>query len=172
MIIFRSAVHLMLGVAISGTIALADDAPPMRVTHVLGLEGAANNAVGNLSIQEGSLQFRKSEGPAAQISIASIIDVSLGEQDKQVGGVPMTLGKAATPFGGGRVISLFSHKKYDTLTIEYLDANGGLHGAIFQLNTGQGEVIKSELVAGGAHVAQLEGQAGKSGALEIKNENQ
>jgi hypothetical protein len=29
----------------------------------------------------------------------------------------MMLGKAAVPYGGGRVVSLFSHKKYDSLTI-------------------------------------------------------
>ena len=61
----------------------------------------------------------------------------------------MTLGKAATPFGGGRVVSLFAHKKYDTLTLVYADANGGIHGAIFQLNKGQGEVLRNELVAKG-----------------------
>ena len=171
MIVFRGAVHLVLSVAIFGTIAFADDGPPMKVTHVLGLEGVANNAGGNLSVQDKVLQFQKSNGPAAQISIPSIINVSLGEQEKQTGGTPMTVGKIAAPFGGGRVVSLFSHKKYDTLTIEYLDANGGLHGAIFQLNTGQGEVIKSELVAGGAHLAQLQGQAAKPDSLEIKNEN-
>ena len=33
----------------------------------------------------------------------------------------MKLGKAAAPFGGGRVVSLFAHKKYDTLTLEYVD---------------------------------------------------
>jgi hypothetical protein len=171
MIIFRGAAHLILSLTISGAFALANDGPPAKVTHVLGLEGVANNAGGNLSVQEGSLQFRKSDGPAAQISIPSIINVSLGQQDKQVGGVPMTVGKVAAPFGGGRVISLFSHKKYDTLTVEYLDTNGGLHGAIFQLNTGQGQVIKNGLVAGGAHLAQLEGQATKPDSLEIKNES-
>jgi hypothetical protein len=171
MIIFRGAVALILSVAISSSFALANDEPPMKVTHILGLDGVSNNAGGNLSIQEGSLQFRKSDGPAAQISIPSITNVSLGQQDKQTGGVPMTVGKVAAPFGGGRVISLFSHKKYDTLTIEYLDANGGLHGAIFQLNAGQGQVVKNELVAGGAHETQLEGQSGKPGPVEIKNEN-
>ena len=114
MIVFRGAVHLILSVAISATFALASDGPPMKVTHVLGLEGVPNNAGGNLSIHEHYLQFRKSEGPAAQISIPSIIDMSLGQQDKQVGGTPMTVGKVAAPFGGGRVVSLFSHKKYDT----------------------------------------------------------
>jgi len=50
-------------------------------------------------------------------SITSIRKISLGEQDNQVGGLPMTLGKTAVPFGGGRVVSLFSHKKYDSLAM-------------------------------------------------------
>ncbi len=144
---------------------------PMRVTHVLGLEGLSKNANGNLSIQGDALHFQRDEGPAAQISIGSIQAVFLGEQDKQVGGTPMALGRAATPFGGGRVISLFSHKKYDTLTLEYFDSNGGLHGVIFQLNKGQGQVFRNKLVAGGAHVTDLEHQAPKQSTSEIKNES-
>ena len=144
---------------------------PMRVTHVLGLERLSKNANGNLSIQGGALHFQRDEGPAAQISISSIQDVFLGEQDKQVGGVPMALGQAATPFGGGRVIALFSHKKYDTLTLEYLDSNGGLHGVIFQLNKGQGQVFRHKLVAEGAHVTDLEHQAAKQRTSEAKNES-
>jgi hypothetical protein len=131
----------------------------------------ANNAGGNLSIQEDVLQFRTGEGPAAQIGVGSIINVSLGEQDKQVGGVPMALGRAATPFGGGRVIGLFSHKKYDTLTVEYLDANGGLHGAIFQLNKGKAQAIRKAVVTDGAHLAQPEEHGATASTGEIKNEN-
>src|SRR6266567_3547624 len=71
---------------------------PMHVTHVLGLESISKNANGNLSIQANALQFQKDDGPAAKISIDSIQDVFLGEQDKQVGGLPMALGRAATPF--------------------------------------------------------------------------
>jgi len=48
----------------------------------------------------------------------------------------MTLGEAAAPFGGGRVVSLFAHKKYDTLSLEYVDTDGGIHGAIFQPKEG------------------------------------
>jgi hypothetical protein len=73
--------------------------------------------------------------------------------------VPMMLGKAAVPFGGGRVVSLFSHKKYDTVTLEYLDSNGGFHDAIFRLNKGQGETLKEDLLANGAHIAPLVNQA-------------
>jgi hypothetical protein len=68
----------------------------------------------------------------------------------------MTLGKAAVPFGGGRAISLFAHKKYDTLALEYVDSNGGVHGAIFQVNKGQAEILRNDLVAKGAHVGENE----------------
>ena len=142
-----------------------------RVTHLMGFEGAANNAGGTLSIQGGALQFQKGGKPAVEVSIASVQDVFLGEQSKQVGGAPMTLGKAATPFGGGRVVSLFAHKKYDTLALEYVDANGGVHGAIFQLNKGQGEILRNELVAKGVHVSPSEDAATKQSTAEVPNEN-
>jgi hypothetical protein len=119
--------------------------------HVLGLEGIPNNTNGNLSIQAGALQFQKDGGLAAPIGITSIQGIFIGEQDKQVGGISMAVLQAATPYSGGRVIALFSHKKYDTLTIEYRDSDGGLHGAIFQLNKGQGQVLRNKLIAGASH---------------------
>ena len=45
----------------------------------------------------------------------------------------MTLGKTAAPYGGGQVISLFAYKKYDIVTLEDVDCDEGVHGAIFQL---------------------------------------
>jgi hypothetical protein len=126
---------------------------PIRVTHVLGLEGVPNNHNGNLSIQGNALRFQRDDGSAAQIGIRSIQDVSLGTEDKQVGGTPMAIGRMATPYGGGGVIALFAHKKYDTVTVEYVDSNGGIHGAIFQLKKGKGQVIRNELLADGANVS-------------------
>ena len=122
----------------------------------MGLEDVRNNTKGQLRIQGDALQFQRDGSTAAQVSISSIQDISLGTEDKQIGGVPMTLGKAAVPFEGGRAISLFSHKKYDTLTVEYLDNNGGFHGAIFEMNKGQGESFENYLVAKGAHIASPE----------------
>jgi hypothetical protein len=143
-----------------------------RATHLMGFAGAPCNAKGTLSIQDNVLQFQKGGEPAVEVKIASVQDVFLGEQGRQVGGVPMTLGKAAVPFGGGRVVSLFAHKKYDTLTLEYVDANGGLHGAIFQLLKGQGGDLRDELVARGAHVSQTGSEATKQGTPEASNENE
>jgi hypothetical protein len=125
----------------------------IRATHLLGFEGTPSNANGTLSIQDDTLQFQKDGKLPIQIKIATIQDVFSGEESRQVGGTAMTLGKAAAPFGGGRVVSLFAHKNYDTFALEYLDANGGVHGAIFQLNKGQAQVLKSELVAKGAHIS-------------------
>ena len=142
----------------------------LHVTHLLGFEGMPNNANGELSIENGTLRFQKTESVSAQIPVGSIQDLTTGEQDKQVGGVPMTLAKIGAPYGGGRVISLFSHKKYDTVTLEYVDSNGGLHGAIFQLNKGEGQALRSELEAAGAHITRIDDGTAKQGKEETKNE--
>lgn len=133
--------------------------PPIHVTHVLGFEDVRRNVGGQLSIHGEDLRFQRDGSPAAQVSISSIQNISLGEQDEQVGGVPMMLGKAAVPFGGGRMVSLFSHKKYDSLAIEYLDDQRGFHGVIFRLAKGQGETFKNALITRGAHIAPSEDPA-------------
>ena len=143
----------------------------VRATHILGFEGVKNNASGDLSIQDNSLQFKKEGLAAVRVQIASLQDVCLGEQSKQVGGLPMTLGKAAAPYGGGRVVSLFAHKKYDTLTLEYVDPNGGFHGAMFQLNKGQAEAVRNALGAKGAHVIERPEQPKQQATTEVSNEN-
>src|SRR5271166_2304476 len=135
---------------------------------ILGLEGISNNATGELSIQGDALVFKPGEGPIARIPIGSIQGVFLSQEDKEAGGTPMAVSRAATPFGGGRVIGLFAHKKYDFLTLDYLDSNGGFHGAICQLNKGQGQAFGSELETKGVHVSGLKDDT--TPRLETKNE--
>ena len=122
----------------------------IRATHVLGFPNTKNNCKGPLTIQDNLLRFQQSGQPLAHVDIASVRHVFLGEERMQVGGLPMKIGKAAAPYGGGRVVSLFAHKKYDTLTLEYVDSDGGVHGAIFQATEGQGDLVKNELLARGA----------------------
>lgn len=146
--------------------------PPVSpsVVHaraILGFEGISNNTNGELSIEGDNLIFKPAEGPIAQIPIASIQGLFLSQEDKEVGGTPMALGRAATPFGGGRAIGLFAHKKFDFLTLEYLEPNGGFHGAICQLDKGQGQAFGSELEIKGVHVSGLNNDSSK---LETKNE--
>jgi hypothetical protein len=143
-------------------------ASAIRVTHILGFADAKRNASGELRIQGDAMQFQQGEKPAAQVTLSSIQNVFVGGTDRQVGGTAMTLSKAAVPFGGGRVVSLFSHKKYDSMTIEYLDSNGGFHGAIFELNKGEGQTFKDQLVGKGIHVAPEEVQGPAQSTSEVK----
>jgi hypothetical protein len=142
-----------------------------RATHLLGFANAKTNSTGILSVQDDSLQFQQNGKPGAQVKIGSVRNVFLGGESKQVGGLPMTLGKAAAPFGGGRVVSLFAHKNYDTLTLEYVDAAEGIHGAIFQLTKGQGELLKNELITQGATISSRQDHSTKQSATEVRREN-
>jgi hypothetical protein len=132
----------------SSGVSIPELTAPLHVTHVLGFEGIPANANGDLSINGDILRFQKANGSSAQIMISSIQDVVLGEEDKEVGGTPLALGRAATPYGGGRLIALFAHKKYDFVTVEYHDAAGGFHGALFQMNKGQGQILRRALLPG------------------------
>ena len=143
----------------------------VRATHLLGFEGTKNNCNGTLSLQDDSLQFQQNGKPAAKIRIDSVRNIFLGGESKQVGGLPMTLGKAAVPFGGGRAVSLFSHKKYDTVTLEYVDSDAGVHGAIFQMSKGQGEVLKTQLAARGVGVSPAGEGPTEQSAAEATNAN-
>lgn len=143
----------------------------VRATHLMGFADTRHNANGTLSIQGSALQFQKDGKAGGEVKIASVQEVFVGDQGRQVGGVPMTLGKAAVPFGGGRVVSLFAHKKYDTITLQYVDANGAVHGAIFQLSKGQGTTLRNELVARGARLSQGEDEGTKPSTAEVSSEN-
>jgi hypothetical protein len=98
---------LLLITLYPGTAALAQNtsAPKnpsitIRATHLLGFEGARDNVNGTLSIEGDVLQFRKDGNPAVELRIDAIEDVFLGEESREIGGVPMTLGKAAIPYSG------------------------------------------------------------------------
>src|SRR5258708_25893815 len=79
----------------------------IHVTQVLGFEGAKHNATGELKIQGGVMQFQH-DGSTAEVSISSIQDIFVEDEDKQAGGTAMTLAKTAAPDCGGRVVSLLA----------------------------------------------------------------
>ena len=122
------------------------------VKHVLGFEKIKPNANGALTVEGGALQFKTGK-TKADVSAASIQDVFTEEDFKEtIGGTAGTVAKLAVPYGGGRILSLF-REKIDVLTVEYRDANGGLHGAIFSLPQGLAQSLKRQLVAAGAHAS-------------------
>jgi hypothetical protein len=85
----------------------------MRARVVLGLAGVANNSVGDLSIRDNGIVFSRREGPSVQIPLSAIQGAFLSEEDKQVGGTPMVLGRAAIPFGGDLLKNERERRLYD-----------------------------------------------------------
>lgn len=151
-----------VAVVLVATAATALNRPPATpqapqsksIPHVkcaIGLDNVKPNARGALSVLPNGLEFATGK-TKAHISTASILDIFAGQESRQnVSGPVGTAAKAAIPYGGGRVVSLFSHQ-VEVLTVEYEDANGGFHGAIFVLSEGKATALKDQLVANGAKV--------------------
>jgi len=122
-----------------------------HVKCVIGLENIRPNTKGTLSLLPTGLEFATGKNKV-DISTASIQDIFTGQESRQdVSGPAGTLAKAAIPYGGGRIVSLFSHQ-VEVLTVEYLDSNGGFHGTVFVLSSGKATMLKDQLVAQGAKV--------------------
>ncbi len=121
---------------------------PTKTTLVTGLSGFKDDSNGTLAVEKGNLQFVHSKN-AIEIPASSIIDVVTGSDTQRV-----IHGKVGTlsmfgPYGSGRFLSLF-RSNLDTLTIQYRDGDGGLHGVIFTMAVAKAELLKQQLVAQGA----------------------
>ena len=101
------------------------------VKLVIGGETVKNNSVGTLSVAGNSLQFAAGK-KKVEVDASSILDISTNEDSRQDITGAAHLATMAIPYGGGRVLGLFSHE-VDVLTVEFKDANGGYHGAVFVL---------------------------------------
>ena len=122
-----------------------------QAVQLIGLTGLNQNTKGKLTVINGTVRFIHSKGNA-DVAATSIENVVTGtDSQRAVGGTLGTLTQLA-PFGSGRVLSLF-RTKLDTLTIQYRDTAGGLHGVIFTVPLGKAELIKQELIAQGAHTS-------------------
>src|SRR5208337_912594 len=144
---------IVLGTLTSLCLAQPPPSAPASIeaVQVIGLVGVKQNTKGNLKVENGALSFAHSKSNC-EISAASMQDVVTGrDSQRAIGGTVGEISRLA-PFGGGTALSLFRNK-LDTLTIQYRDSNGGLHGAIFTMPVGQAELIKNELLAQGAHTS-------------------
>jgi len=132
-----------------------------KVVQFMGLEGVKAKSTGRLTLEGGNLQFTGSNAKA-NVPLHSIEDVVTGNDSQRVfRGTIGTLTMFA-PYGGGRFLSLF-RSKVDTLSIQYRDAEGGLHGAIFTMAPGKADALKKEMVAQGAHTSiPVQDDAGSS----------
>jgi len=134
-----------------------------KAVQITGLVGVKANTSGNLTLENGSLQFAGS-GTKVSMPIHSVEDV-ITENDSQrvFRGTLGTLTMFA-PYGSGRFLSLF-RSKIDTLTIRYRDPDGGLHGAIFTMPLGKADPFKKDLVSQGARTSiPIQDDSGSSNA--------
>jgi hypothetical protein len=123
-----------------------------QAVQVIGFAGLKENTKGRLTVVNGTLRFIYAKGNA-DVAAVSIEDVVTGKDSQRViGGTFGTVASLAAPYGSGSALPLL-RKKVDTLTIQYRDADGGLHGAIFTMPWGKADPIKKELVAQGAHTS-------------------
>jgi hypothetical protein len=114
----------------------------------IGLEGFKPHAKGTLSAENGLLVFKKGK-KRVEVPATSITEVLTGrDSERALGGTVGTMTMFA-PYGGGRFLSLFRNK-VDTLSIEFVDKSGGIHGAVFTMGQGTSWSAKGALLAQGA----------------------
>jgi hypothetical protein len=143
------AVGFLLAGPLISAIQAQQASGPTKVVQLMGLVGVKDNTKGQLTVENGNLHFVHSK-VNSDLAASSVQDVVTGNDSQRVfRGTFGTLTEFG-PYGSGRFLSLF-RSPLDTLTIQYRDADGGLHGAIFTMPVGQADVIKGELLAQGAH---------------------
>jgi hypothetical protein len=122
-----------------------------KVVQITGLAGVKPKTSGSLTLESGSLQFTSSTAKA-NVPIQSIEDVITGNDSQRVFRGTIGMLTMFAPYSSGRFLSLF-RSKLDTITIQYRDADGGLHGAIFTTPVGKADALKKALVSQGAHTS-------------------
>jgi hypothetical protein len=124
---------------------------PTKAVQIVGLMGVKNNTAGSLTVENGNLRFTHS-GKSADLDPSSMQDVVTGNDSQRlIRGTVGTLSLFA-PYGSGRFLSLF-RSKLDTLTIQYHDGDGGLHGVIFTTPAGTADDLRDKIVGLGAHTS-------------------
>jgi hypothetical protein len=125
------------------------------VRHIIGLDNIKGNASGNLTFEDGALQFATGKAQT-KVPVASIDDIFIGVETTQGGGKTGRVVKTAAmaaPFESGKALTILLRTKVDILTVAFHDPDGALHGAIFALPKGQAEPLRAQLVQAGAHTS-------------------
>jgi hypothetical protein len=146
---------------------------PVKADQLMGLTGIKQNAKGTLSVKSGQLHFVYGE-VSSDVRATSIKDVVTSTDSQLAVGSTVHMISTAAPYGGGRFLSLF-RKEIDTLTVQYRDGDGSVHGAIFTMPVGTADVIKHELVAQGTHTTvpgELNAAAAPSNTSRSKEQKQ
>ncbi|CAN5586098.1 hypothetical protein BH10ACI4_BH10ACI4_08920 [soil metagenome] len=103
-----------------------------NVEHISGLPDAKPHKKGTLSLTADKLTFK---GKTIDTSIprSSITAASAGNERVEMWGLTGRLMRMGMQYGGGYVTAAVLHHRIDMLTVEYNDARGGSHSAVFFL---------------------------------------
>jgi len=108
--------------------------PSVSAKALIGLPGITPNTEGDLSSNGKNLYFT-TEHSSIEIAKRRIIAISSGDERVETGGTTGKIARMAIPYGGGLALGAVTHKKVALLTVEFLDASGEYHGAVFVLRT-------------------------------------
>jgi stress response protein YsnF len=102
------------------------------VEHVYGLMEAKAHARGSLILTTDALSF---EGKNAHVLIprSRLRSISTGHDRVELFGITGQILRMAIPDGGGLAAAALMHHRVDMLTVQYVDAKGGDHAAVFYL---------------------------------------
>src|SRR5258708_23445374 len=79
---------------------------PVKAVQLIGLTGVKENAKGTLKVENGNLHFVRGKANT-QVSATSIQDVVTGAASEKAVGKTIGMISLASPYGGGRLLSLF-----------------------------------------------------------------
>jgi hypothetical protein len=111
-----------------------------HAVHVLGMPDVKAKDNGTLTITTQRLTFTGKSG-SSTIDLSSIVALSAGNERVELWGMKGRLMRMAVPYGGGAAFATFMHHQRDMLTVEFVDSEGGYHGAVFFLPANEAEGI-------------------------------
>ena len=144
---------------------------PNDAIHIAGLPEVRTNLKGSLTLTLEALVFTTKD-TSEPLPRARIVNVFIGDQRTLRGGTKGMVVRQAIPLafiaagaivgplavaGGGAAVGALTNKKVDLLTVEFIDAQDGYHGVVFQLPSQQAARIRDQLV--GTVTAPMERQA-------------
>jgi hypothetical protein len=109
-----------------------------RATHVLGMPDVKARENGTLTITPEHLTFT-AKSASSTIDLPSIVSLSAGNESVELWGMKGRLMRMAVPYGGGAAFATFMHHQRDMLSVEFVDGQGGYHGAVFYLPGNEAE---------------------------------
>ncbi|MBB5057047.1 hypothetical protein HDF16_001732 [Granulicella aggregans] len=113
-----------------------------HVQHVYGFPDAKPNKKGTLTLGADTLTFSSKSGTTS-IPRSLLTAASAGNQRVEIWGVGGRILRMTIPDGGGLAAAAFMHHRVDMLTVEFKDAHGGAHSAVFVLPAKQAEIALS-----------------------------